>query len=165
MANGLSAREEKLLRFATKRMSPAEVEAQTGWPAAQVLASTKALLKSFDSVYDDREQLQLMKLIQARHVSRLETEAEDGNKDAWKPLIDGIKLWQVQIENSMKRSDADLDRVTNAQATRLAGMAYGALMRLMGRLEARGLDVSIDEVEKEYHEILLEIGAEESDEV
>lgn len=160
MANGLSARDERLVKFAIKRMSPAEVEIQTGWPAEVVARETRRLLESYDSVYDDRQQLQLMKLVQARHVARLESEAEDGNKDSWKPLLDGLKNWQSQIENSMKRTDADLEKVNAAQARVLLDIVQSSFDRTLGALKERYPEISVDEIEETFRTHLVAVATE-----
>lgn len=163
MANGLSARDEKLLRFFLRQMSPEEVHAlHPDWPLQSIITGTKRIVANFSTVYSDAERLAGNRIASARLIDHLSQEVfAEGNEKAIKPLVDALKNQLSEINTAQKRSDADLMKVNSAQATKLAGIAYGALMRLIGRLEARYPEVDVDAVEAEYHELLLEIEAEE----
>lgn len=158
--NGLSAREQRLLDFAKSGVAPSQVAAETGWPLELITRESIRLAGEYDNIYDDVMQLQLNKQTLRSHIARLEAEAKDGNKDAWKPLIDAVARQNQQIDKSMERAQADLEKVNASQARAMMQIIQSTFDRTLGELQARYPEVSTDEIESTFRNHLTLVAGE-----
>lgn len=127
MANGRTAREEKIIKAMVAGTSPAALAVDTGWDEGLITREYHRIAGEFDTVMDDRQQLQIGKLTLRRHIARLEAEAEEGNKDSWKPLIDALSRQGQQIDKSLERAQADLEKVNQAHIRKMIKIVEGSV--------------------------------------
>lgn len=162
MANGMSSRDERLLRYFLQQKSPQEVHnLHPDWPIDGIVSATKRILADASTVYSDAERLAGNRITTARLIDHLSHKVfKDEDQASVKALTDNLKNQLVEIAAAQKRTDVELNTVKTAEAMRLAQIAYGALNRLAGRLEERYGNVDRPAIEAEYEELLLEIEAE-----
>lgn len=153
MANGRTAREEKIIKAMVAGTSPAALAVDTGWDEALITREYHRIASEFDTVMDDRQQLQISKLTLRRHIARLEAEAEEGNKDAWKPLIDALSRQGQQIDKSLERAQADLEKVNQAHIRKMIQIVEGSVYQHYRALAER-TGVPFEELITEFKTIL-----------
>lgn len=163
MANGRTAREEKIIKAMVAGTSPAALAVDTGWDEALITREYHRIASEFDTVMDDRQQLQVNKIVLRRHIARLEVEAEEGNKDAWKPLVDAVARQNQQIDKSLDRTQEDLEKVNAAQARVLLDIVQSSFDRTLGALKERYPEISVEEVEETFRTHLVAVAAERDD--
>lgn len=156
----VSARETRLMNYAIAGTPPTQVADETGWPLELIIRETHRLASEFDNVYDDRMQLQFNKQVLREHIGRLQDEAKDGNKDSWKPLIDAVARQNQQIDKSLERAQADLEKVNSAQARAMMQIIQSSFDRTLGELQARYPDTSSDEIEASFRGHLTAVASE-----
>lgn len=134
MANSLSILDRKLLDAAANGMSPAEMEEEFFVPAAQAVATVRALLSQRD-IWDEIEQRKLMahSLMQRKsEIERLTIDVADPKHiEAYTKLV--LAIDRI-TDKPMKITDAELERVGQAQAKALLQMiemAYNRAKQLL----------------------------------
>lgn len=162
MADGLSARNSKLLMYFMQGKSPQEVNnIHPDWPVKGIVEGTKRILANASTVYSDAERLAGNRITTARLVEHLSQRVfKDEDEKSVKPLVDSLKNQLAEINAAQKRTDIELNTVKSAEAMKLAAIAYAGLQRLIGRLEERYSDVDHTAIEREYEDVLLELEAE-----
>lgn len=160
MANGRTAREEKIIKAMVAGTSPAALAADTGWDEGLITREYHRIASEFDTVMDDRQQLQVNKMVLRRHIARLEAEAEEGNKDAWKPLVDAVAKQNQQIDKSLDRTQEDLEKVSSAQARVLLEIVQSSFDRTLGELQARYPKADVSEIENTFRSHLVQVASE-----
>lgn len=162
MADGLSARDSRLLKYFLKQISPEEVHnMHPDWPIEGIIAGTKRIISNFSTVYSEAERLAGNQIATARLIDWLSKQVfEENDLKAAKDLKDTLKNQLTEINAAQKRTDVELNTVRTAEAMKLAELAYGALNRLAGRLEERYGEIDRKAIESEYEGILLEMEAE-----
>lgn len=155
-----SARETRLINAAIAGISPSQLAQETGWPLELIIKETHRLADEFDNVYDDRMQLQFNKQVLREHIGRLQDEAKDGNKDSWKPLIDAVARQNQQIDKSLERAQADLEKVNTSQARAMMQIIQSSFDRTLGELQAKFPKVKTAEIESMFRGHLTEVAAE-----
>lgn len=160
----VSARETRLWTYAKAGVAPTQVAEETGWPLELIIKETRRLASEFDNVFDDRMQLQINKQVLREHIGRLEAEAKDGNKDSWKALIDAVSRQNQQIDKSMDRAEADLERVNQVYVRKMIQIVEGTVYKHYQEI-AKQTGLPFEELISDFKEILQVEAAEHDDSV
>lgn len=152
MARGPSLFQRKLLDAAANGDTPEEMSEQFFIPAAQAVATVRALLASQD-VWDEIEQRKL----NTHSLKRMKAEIEKATVDVSNPKhIESYTKLILAIDRitdkPMKITDAELERVGQAQAKALLQMMEMAYNRAKQLLAADFPFLDLTDVDQAFNE-------------
>lgn len=150
--NGLTLLERKILDAAASGMTPTEISEAYYMPAEQVVAKVRDLLAQRD-VWDEIEQRKL--LVHSLHtvkrqIEQLSVDVSDPKHiEAYTKLV--LAIDRIS-EKQTKITDAELDRVSAAQASVLVQMVQMAYNRAKQLLSAEYPYIELDVIDGAFDE-------------
>lgn len=150
--NSLTIIERKILDAAASGMSPAEISEAYYMPAEQVVTKVRELLAQRD-VWDEIEQRKLLvhSLLRVKgEIERFSIDVSDPKHiEAYTKLV--LAIDRIS-EKQTKITDAELDRVSAAQAVVLVQMVEMAYNRAKQLLAAEYPFITLDVIDEAFNE-------------
>ena len=155
MGTEVSPRDMALLKLAADGKSGAEMQAETGLPAARCILRVKEILRERDVWTEiERRQLLMEELYGLKNKLQKQTEEYIDDKMA-KVVLDTISVIDTVMDKQSQISDEQLMKITQAQAMAMMSMIEAGFEHAKALLTAEFPDVPVQRIEAAFNEGLV----------